>query len=133
MIGKKVVVRFMDGAVKKGYTCDFSPFKESFHLYGEASSAPAERICLKQGVKAVFFVRTFAGDPARRKNYLETATRGCARKVRLRFADGESMLGLTESYSHDRQGFMLVPTDPGGNNEKIFALSSAVQECLVAN
>ena len=60
---EKVVVHFRDGRLLKGYTSDLTPNKTSFRLTpvdwgGESQSIEVESL------KAVFFVKDFAGDSA---------------------------------------------------------------------
>ena len=61
---QRVVARSRGGQVIRGYTNDFHPSKTHFHLTPEDSSAEPVLVTLKQ-LKAVFFVRDFAGDPNR--------------------------------------------------------------------
>ena len=69
----KVVVRYTNGKVVKGFTQDFLPNKDRFHLHSaEKASGDAKEVLLKE-VKALFFVKDFAGDPQyrERKKYVE--------------------------------------------------------------
>jgi hypothetical protein len=76
----KIVVRFSDGRIKKGYCQDFFPNKPAFHLIkvDARGSREVEEIQMAD-LKAIFFVKSFAGNP----NYEE-------RKV---FAEGDSPKG----------------------------------------
>jgi len=74
----KVVVRYADGRIIKGYTQDFLPTKPSFLVRPidiDTSIDPVE--VLIRDLKAVFFVRDFVGDPSHmdRKNYSEGGRR----------------------------------------------------------
>jgi len=69
----KVVVRYTDGKVVKGFTQDFLPNKDRFHLHpAERTPGEAREVLLKE-LKALFFVKDFDGDPQydERKKYLE--------------------------------------------------------------
>lgn len=125
----KVVVRYVDGTIIKGYTLDFFPNKGHFHMQPLDQSAGQEP--LKIGVKdlkAVFFVRDFTGNPAyheRRKFVESDRTQG--RKMEVLFKDGEQMVGSTMGYDRSRLGFFIVPVDMQGNNERVFVVQSAIE------
>ena len=126
----KIVVHYGDGKILKGFSQDFYPNKPSFHLlpattgFSFTDEAVGVRI---EELKAVFFVRDFAGDPSydERKNFAE-GERPPGRKVRVVFKDGEVLVGSTVGYDRQRRGFFLVPADPLSNNRSIFAVSAAV-------
>ncbi len=126
----KVVVRRLDGKLQKGVTLDFSPAKPAFHL---ASPAAAPRdvgaeVQLRD-LKAVFFVKCFDGQRTRTKgNTFKDGARPTGRKVRVKFSDGEVLVGSTMGYDQKRQGFFVFPADEGSNNLKAFVVTSAVQQ-----
>jgi hypothetical protein len=124
----KIVVHYADGRILKGFIEDFYPNKPSFHLLPATTgfSFTQESVEVRiEELKAVFFVRDFAGNPAysERKCFLE-GERPPGRKVRVVFKDGEVMVGSTVSYERQRQGFFLVPADPQSNNRSVFAVSA---------
>ena len=58
----KVVVRFSDGKLIKGFTEDFFPNKERFHVIpADNPSGGAIEVSTKD-LKAIFLVRDFIGD-----------------------------------------------------------------------
>lgn len=124
----KIVAHYADGRVVKGYSQDFFPNKPHFHLFpafGEPTDKAIEvRI---QELKAVFFVRDFAGNPSynERKGFAE-GERPPGRKVEVTFRDGEVLVGTTLGYDPKRLGFFFIPADPKSNNLKVFAVSAAV-------
>lgn len=124
----KVVVKFKDRRVLKGKTSNFFPNKTSFHLELVDGEKRAIRI---QELKALFFVKTFEGDKQHEKNY-EDAVPGGGRKIKVKFSDGETMIGYTTGYSSDRAGFYMVPADLKGNNERVFVVVSATQSIEMA-
>ena len=82
-------------------------------------------------LKAVFFVKTFEGDPERVDvggfiDGPQETPQG--RKIAVRFRDGEFTCGYTMSWSPDRDGFFLFPADPGSNNDRIYVLLSGTDE-----
>lgn len=119
----KVIVRYKDGALKKGNTSDFFPNKASFHL--TPLEGKIEEINV-ENLKAVFFVKDFKGNKGYQKKYEDTI-QGAGRKVVVNFSDGESITGFALGYSPDRQGFFMTPADLNSNNERIFVVKSATQ------
>jgi len=125
----RVVVRYTDGRVLKGWTHDFYPNKDRFHLFLSTSSGEqCVEISLKD-LKAVFLVRDFAGDPeyAERKKYIN-GEKPSGRKLEVTFLDGELMVGATLGYDQNRPGFFILPADPKSNNVRIFVVASAVKQ-----
>ena len=125
----KVVVRFLDGHLEKGTTEDFFPNRPTFHVRPVGSSEMTEVRCKE--LKAVFFVKDFAGDPKRREaRGFERANTDVSRgkKIGVRFKDGELVFGYTLTYLPDRSGFFITPADPANNNLRIYVLSHAARE-----
>jgi len=121
MVPNKVVARFKDNTMRKGTTRDFFPNKTQFHLEemdGEISEISIEDL------KAVFFVKDFEGNKSHQKSY-DDSIAGGGKKIKVRFFDGETVVGYTLGYSPDRHGFFLTPADLQGNNERIFIVKSA--------
>ncbi len=123
----KIVVRYADGRVLKGYTHDFFPDKSLFHLKSIFGSKVFE-IQLKE-LKAVFFVRDFIGNPSHsEEKHFKEGQNISGRKVEVTFKDGEILVGSTMGYDAKRPGFFLFPVDPRSNNLKIFVISAAVSK-----
>ena len=123
----KVVVGYSNGKVIKGFTEDFYPNKERFHLF-PADNPPGVAIEVSiNDLKAIFVVRDFIGDPLykERKKYIE-GEKPSGRKVEVTFKDGEVLVGSTLGYDPNRQGFFVFPADPKGNNIRAYVISSAV-------
>ena len=59
----KIVARYLDGRMIKGFTQDFFPNKPSFHLFPEANPSGEGAKVFLIDLKAVFFVRDFLGKP----------------------------------------------------------------------
>ena len=128
----KVVVRYADGRIIKGYTQDFLPTKPSFLVRPidiDTSIDPVE--VLIRDLKAVFFVRDFVGDPSHmdRKNYSEGVD-APGILLQVTFKDGEVIIGSTLSYDPQRPGFFILPADSHGNNLGIFVVSHSVIQVL---
>jgi len=125
----KIVARYLDGRMVKGFTQDFAPNKPAFHIFPTEAANPMEnKEILLRDLKAVFFVRDFAGRP----DYDEEKKYGpgehpSGRIVEITFNDGETMVGSTLGYDPKRPGFFVFPADPKSNNARVFALSKAVR------
>ena len=120
----KVVLKFKNNTVAKGKTNDFFPNKNQFHL--EEMNGEIVEISIED-LKAVFFVKDFKGNKDYEDNYNDEIAAG-GRKMKVRFFDGETVVGYTLGYSPDRQGFYLTPADLQGNNERIFVVTSATEK-----
>ena len=128
-IDNKVVARYLDGRVLKGITRDFSPNRVSFHVEDVLSGEIVELRC--RHLKAVFFVRSLDGDPSRQDlhGFVEgPAETAQGRKIAVRFSDDEFICGYTLSWSRDRDGFFMFPSDAGSNNQRIYVVSANTDE-----
>jgi hypothetical protein len=124
---QKIVVRYANGDLLKGFTQDFHPSRAQFSLWPGINATPSERVVVQvSSLKAVFFVRDFDGNPGHRDRKT-FAARTQGRRVEVTFADTEVILGTTLNYRPDGQGFFVIPADPGGNNTRIFVVASAVR------
>lgn len=125
---QKIVVRYRDGRILKGFTHDFHPSRTQFSLWPSIDAAPSDRrhIPVSQ-LKAVFFVRDFDGNPAYEDPRTFDGAAGAGRRLEVTFADGELLVGTTLSYSPEGSGFFVVPADAGGNNERIFVVTAAIR------
>jgi hypothetical protein len=128
-IDNKVVARYLDGRVLKGVTRDFSPNRISFHVEVDGTREIVELRC--RHLKALFFVRSFGGDSSRQdlRGFVEgPAETAQGRKIAVRFRDDEFICGYTLSWSPDRDGFFLFPSDAGSNNQRIYVVSGSTDE-----
>jgi hypothetical protein len=127
---QKVIARFTDGHLLKGFTSDFNPVKDSFHLSEDGAPGDTTPVVVqREGLKALFFVRDFAGnanhdeakdfDPGQRVN---------GRKIRVTFKDGEVLIGTTLGYQKNRPGFFLESVDEESNIERCYVVTSATEK-----
>jgi hypothetical protein len=125
----KVVARYSNGKIIKGFTQDFFPNKDSFHLF-QANNGSCEAIeVFVRDLKAIFIVRDFKGSRlSEERKFYTKGEKPSGRKVEVAFVDGEVLVGSTLGYDPKRQGFFIFPADPKSNNERIFAVSSAVKQ-----
>ena len=134
-VRNRIVLHFQDERLLKGYTHDFTPLREKFHLISEQEEDKGNIYEIRcSDLKAVFFVKSLSGD----KDYIEkkdfgdvdtTALRGL--KVSVEFPDGEVIRGTSFGYSKNRKGFFIVPVDPDSNNERIYVVANILREVRV--
>jgi len=134
MFGKKVIVKFKDGKILKGWTENISPSKEAFHLhkteeFREKGKNDIVEIKLSS-LKVVFFVKSHKGN----KNYEKVRTfegqpktTPSQRKIIVTCNDDEKIYGTTLGYNPNKKGFFIYPTDPEDNNERIFIIQESVK------
>ena len=105
----RVVVACLDGKRLKGYVFNFSALRDSFRLFPEPNSPQTAGADLQiRDVKAIFFVKDFAGQPERT------------------FLDGEKIPGTSEAYNRNKLGFFMFPSDRDSNNSRIFVVNKNV-------
>ena len=134
-VRNRIVLHFQDNTMLKGYTHDFTPLREKFHVISEQEEDKGNVYEVRcSDLKAVFFVKTLKGD----KEYTEkksfddvdaAALRGL--KVKVEFPDGEIIRGTSFGYSKNRKGFFIVPVDPDGNNERIYVVTNVLRDVRV--
>ncbi len=128
-MSNKIVVKYKDGKIVKGWSTDFGPNKEIFHLHPLEEYGKDILEIEISSLKAVFFVKDYKGD----KNYkkvrtFESQPQGVPsqRKIIIIFKDGENFYGTTHSYDPERKGFFVYPIDPKDNNDRVFVVSPAI-------
>jgi len=126
----KIVIRFADGRIEKGYSQDFFPNKPAFHFFNSLSEGTGNHKEIRVAdLKAVFFVKTFAGNPdyKERKRFIG-GDPAQGRKAEVDFLDGEVLQGSVLGYDPKGLGFFLFPSDPESNNQRVFVINSAVKK-----
>ena len=131
MLKKKVVVKYKNGEIIKGWVEEFRPDRDSFILFPLIEYSEEDRIEINfNSLKAVFFVKDFVGD----KNYKKVRSFNVVlkitpsqRKLIVNFLDGEHLYGTSHSYGRYRVGFFVYPIDPKDNSKRIFVVHSAVE------
>ena len=125
---QKVVVRYKNGTVAKGTTSDFAPNRTTFTLNHEPPARGGPVTIGIEELKAIFFVHSFQGNREYHEQKLRLPEGTIGRRYLLTFTDGETMRGTALGVNLSRYGFLLFPSDPGGNNKRIFVMHSAVKE-----
>lgn len=137
-VREKVVMRFADGKVLKGFLDEFS--QESSKVWFEELGQKQINSVPVQDLKAIFFVRSFEGDSGHKEKKKYGISQNRGRKIFLKFNDGETMVGFIQgdvpwdkgfflSKPHDKKtGFFVVPADEESNNVKAFIIRSSVKD-----
>jgi hypothetical protein len=131
MLRKKVVVKYQNGEIIKGWVEAFQPDRDTFIFYPLVESGQGERFEINfDSLKAVFFVKDFIGD----KNYKKVRTfdvelkiTPSQRKLIVNFKDGENLYGTSLTYGRYKVGFFVYPVDLKDNSDRIFVVHSAVE------
>ena len=124
----KVVAHFKDGRTARGFTQDFQPDAEMFHLLPSEGGGIPTRIQLEE-LKALFYVKDWGAmrrQVDRAKRFASGQPEG--QKTIVEFRDGERIYGFTEEYSTNSRGFYFIPADPQENNTRIFIVNSSVKQ-----
>ena len=124
----KVVAHLKNGETRRGYTQDFRPDAEIFHLLPSEGGGIPTTIRLEE-MKALFYVRDYGAmrrqvDRARRFGAVVPP----GQKTIVEFKDGEKIWGYAEEYAPDSRGFFFIPADPQENNTRIFIVNSSVKQ-----
>jgi hypothetical protein len=121
----RMVVRYKDGRLLKGFGRDFHPPKGEVYLWPAVDAPQESRITIRLiHLKAVFFVHDFDGG-ARAEEIEADAMTG--RRIIVTFLDGEVLDATTLNYGAEAPGFFVSPTDTATNNERIFVVNDAVR------
>jgi hypothetical protein len=125
----KIVVRYQNGKILKGYTQNFFPNKPVFHVNLLDASGSGDLFEVNiEALKAVFFVRDFTGNAKHvERKKLAPGERPQGRLMEVTCKDGEVMVGTTTGYDPKRPAFFLFPIDPSANNVRVFMVTSAVR------
>ena len=131
MLKKKVVVKYQNGEIIKGWIEEFQLDRNYFILYPLIEYSEEEKLEINfDSLKAVFFVKDFTGD----QNYKKVRTFNIdlkitpsQRKLIVIFKDGENLYGTSHGYGRYKIGFFIYPVDPKDNSDRIFVVHSAVE------
>ena len=124
----KVVAHYKDGRTQRGFTQDFRPDAEQFHLLPSEGGGIPTTIRLDD-LKALFYVKDYGSarrQVDRTKRFGSQATPG--QRTVVEFKDGEKIWGFTEEYSANSRGFYFMPADAQENNTRIFIVNSSVKQ-----
>jgi hypothetical protein len=125
-MGEKVVVHFRDGRLLKGFASHPEGNVSSLDVLPLDQRDQAVTVRL-ESVKAIFFVKDFAGDAAyaESKSFSDDEPYRPGR-VAFHMEDGEVLSGVVEDYQPDSAGFFLTPVDSRSNNVRCFVGAAAI-------
>lgn len=129
---QKLVAHFKDGQVTKGFSRDFEPGRDSFHLLRTEGEITESREIRMEELKALFHVKTWGRKDRHMGNRSDGFPNRASRPPRasvktvLEFYDGERIFGYSMDYDPGRTGFYVVPADPQDNNRKIYVIHSSL-------
>jgi small nuclear ribonucleoprotein (snRNP)-like protein len=137
MPGQKVVIKYQDGTIIKGWLNNFNPNREVFFVNPLKEYSDKDKLDINmQNLKAIFFVKDFVGD----KNYQKVRSfeyynidTPSQRRIIVHFKDGEDIYGTSYSYNPTKIGFFVYPIGHMDNNIRIFAINSAVENVEFPN
>jgi len=124
----KVVAHLKDGTTQRGFTQDFRPDGDLFHLLPSEGGGIPTTIRLDD-LKALFYVKDYGAmrrQVDRAKRFGGAPPKG--QKTIVEFKDGEKIWGYAEEYTADSRGFYFIPADPQENNTRIFIVNSSVRQ-----
>lgn len=123
-VPNEVKVAFMDGAQLTGTVASFNPKMPTFFLQAaQAAGDASTREIGFESVKMISFLRS----PALPQSKVTFPS--SARLVTVRFLNGETIHGVTQSYAGVRVGLFLVPTGLE-NVERIYIPISAIRDVV---
>ena len=129
MIQNKIAVRYQDGRVSKGFTNNFMPNRDSFHLIPVDAPPGIKPLDVHvRELKAIFFVKDFEGDRHHKEEKTFDASQPIVgKKIKVVFRDGEELIGTTQGYQAGRPGFFIFPADKRSNIDRVFVISAAAR------
>jgi hypothetical protein len=127
-MANEVVAHFLDHRIVKGQSLDVDPAKPTCHVRTLDQGVVEVKLA---DLKALFFVRDLAGDPARNDDAVITPddarVRGAA-AIEIEFTDGERLVALTVRFPPAKPFFFVLPADGSSNNVRILVNRAAVRE-----
>jgi hypothetical protein len=123
----KVVVHTGSGEIIRGYTGDFSGSKPFFTLSTTEENISTNQKIPLNGLKAVFFVRSFQGNFLHKTLHTFADSPGYGRRVMLKFRDGERFYGRVEVMRQEDPGFFIHPLDGDSNTVRAFVLRDFIE------
>ncbi len=139
--GEKIVARFRDGRLLKGFARNFSIESDAIILSDQKTNKES-RIPIEE-LKAIFFVKNFEGSSEYVERKVFGIRKNLGRKVFVKFIDKESLVGFIEGVipwdkgfslaklGKKAKGFFLTPVDGDSNNERVFVVGSAIDNVTI--
>jgi hypothetical protein len=139
--GEKIVARFRDGRLLKGFVRNFSIESDTVILSDQKANQE-KRIPIEE-LKALFFVKNFDGSSEHIERKVFGIRKNLGRKVYIKFIDKESLVGFIEGeipwdkgfslakLGKRAKGFFLTPVDADSNNERVFVVGSSIEDVTI--
>jgi hypothetical protein len=137
MAGHKLVIKYKDSSIIKGWMENFNPEREMVIIHPLKEYSNEERLEIRLNeLKAIFFVKDFIGNRKYQKvrtfeNYPYNSP--TQRRIIVNFKDGEKLYGTSYSYNPLKKGFFIYPIDSFDNNIRIFAVKDAIEKVEFPN
>ncbi|MCK9420655.1 MAG: hypothetical protein M0R70_14900 [Nitrospirae bacterium] len=138
---EKIVARFRDGRLMKGFVRDFNIESDTVILRDREKNTES-RVPIEE-LKALFFVKNFEGSSKYVERKVFGIRKNLGRKVFIKFIDKESLVGFIEGeipwdkgfslakLGKKAKGFFLTPVDGDSNNERVFVVGSAIDNVTI--
>ena len=128
-VANQVVIARVDGTRERGYVYDLNAESESFHLFFSLDLSEVDsRVIHLAECKAIFFVKSFTGNPDYKENKTGLGRKkGFGMPYEVVFLDGEVHRGRVETYNPRKKGFYLIPPDSNSNNSRILVIAAATR------
>jgi hypothetical protein len=123
----KVVAHYKNGETRRGYTQDFRPDAEAFHMLPSDGGGIPVTVKVEE-LKALFYVKDYGAMRRQAERTKRFAPEIAGQKIVVEFKDGEKIWGVSEQYSTKSRGFFFIPADPTENNTRIFIVNSSVKQ-----
>lgn len=131
-MGERVVVHFRDGRLLKGFASQPAGTVSSLDVVPIDQRDHPMTVRL-ESVKAIFFVKDFAGDAGYSESKAFTSEEPYRPgRVAFHMEDGEVLVGVVDNYQPDAAGFFLTPVDPRSNNIRCFVGAAAITRASMA-
>jgi hypothetical protein len=139
--GEKIVARYRDGRLVKGYVRNFSIESETVVL-SDQETLQEIRVPIAE-LKAIFFVKNFGGSSKHVERKAFGVRKNPGKKVFIKFSDKETLVGFIEGeipwdkgfslakLGEKVKGFFLTPVDGDSNNNKVFVVAGAIQDITI--
>jgi hypothetical protein len=138
---ENAVLRYLDGTILKGHLKNFAPHQEEVIL--EEFDTKKLHVINIVRLKAIFFVKTFSGDPVKQEKKTYGISKHRGNRVFIKFKDKEHLVGFLEGDvpwergyflskgDQNLKGFFLLPVDLDSNNIKVFVIASSIEDVTV--
>lgn len=131
-MGDKLILRMTDGSMLK--CTSRIPFSAAFKKITVIDEKGVVHKIPLSLIKAIFFVKDFAGNPNyKAKTEFSDDSPKAGKIVSVKFSDGEIIRGKVINLSEEKVGFFLYPADPLDNNEKVFIVRANALTIKVEN